>query len=387
MATATAQPAAKPAAGKQAAAQPPLRPFLVGTLDLETHTYQSSGTLGTGQVEQPTFNIKTNGFLCDLWLHVIATAAGNSAAVAFNEDYPLKAVATFQLADTGGQMILGPMTGWELAMFVKWGGFSFSDDVLDSQTYSAVTGTGATGGSFGFILHIPIQFISKLPMGPFPNTNSNTAFMIDFTIDTLAHIYSVAPTAAPTYVTRIYQDSYRQSAGKDAQGGVSSKTPVALGATLFLRRNTKELNAGGVDTEIDFPAGSYRALMFCLRDSTGSRAQGDADWMDPMAVFINNDVPYDRYKAQWLRRQERAFGYTAAVNTVNGRNNGLFTLPFNTDGELKAGGEDRYKYLSLSAADTVGYRGTIGGSGTHVMTNMFNYVRPPGGKIKALTPK
>jgi len=138
MATATAQPQAAPKKaenGKQAA--PMLRPFFPGTLDLETHTYVKTGTLTTQQIPLDTFNPKTNGFLADLWVEFTAVAAGNSATVAFNEDYPFRAMATFTLSDTGGQPILGPMTGWELMIFVKWGGFSFSDDPRDSQTYSA----------------------------------------------------------------------------------------------------------------------------------------------------------------------------------------------------------------------------------------------------------
>jgi hypothetical protein len=145
------------------------------------------------------------------------------------------------------------------------------------------------------------------------------------------------------------------------------------------------VTAGSVDIELSQQEGSYRALHFVLRDSNNSRVQGDADWPSPLQVYFNNDVPYDREKTYWIRRQERDFGYVATVNTANGRDYGVFTLPFNTDHELKAGSEDRYKYLSVSAADTLGWRGTVGGSGTHQLTTLYNFVRPPGGNIKGLT--
>jgi len=392
MATATAAPANQSAGGssssttkgKQAAA-PMLRPFFPGTLDLETHTYVKTGTLTTAQVPLDTFYPKTNGFLVDMWIEVTATAATNAATVAFNEDYPAKAIAVFQLSDTGGQPILGPMDGNELATFVKWGGFSFSDDMRQSQTYSAVTGAGADGGSFSFMLHIPIQFVRREPLGPLPNTNSNNAYALDITMSTLAQIYSVAPTNAPTYTVKVYQDSYRQSSGKDAQGNATVTTPPGLGAVLYLRRNTMDLSAGSVDEQISQQEGSYRCLHFVLRDSNGSRATGDTDWPDPVQIYLNNDVPYDRTKNYWIRRQERDFGYVAAAGSPGGRDLGTFTLPFITDHELKAGSEDRYKYLSVSAADTLGFRGVIGGTGTHVLTTMFDFVRPPGGNIKGLT--
>lgn len=386
MATATAQPQAAPANGKGGKAAPPvLRPFFPGTLDLETHTYVKTGTLDTQQTPLDTFYPKTNGYLADLHIEMTATAATNAATVAFNEDYPFRAISSFTFSDTGGQPILGPMTGWELMTFVKHGGFSFSDDPRDSQTYSATVGAGATAGSFSFILHVPVQFVRREPLGPLPNTNSNNAYAVDITVATLAQIYSVAPTNAPTYVVKIYQDSYRQSSGKDAQKNATVTTPPGLGAVLYLRRNTMDLSAGSVDEELSQQEGSYRALHFVLRDSNGSRAQGDADWPDPCQIYFNNDVPYDRTKNYWIRRMERDYGYTAAVNTAGGRDYGHFVLPFITDNGLKAGSEDRYKYLSVSAADTLGIRGTVGGSGTHVLTTMYDFVRPPGGNIRGLT--
>jgi hypothetical protein len=386
MATATAQPQAAPKQGNSKAAAPVLRPFFPGTLDLETHTYVKSGTLSTQPQPLDTYYPKTNGFLADLWVEMTATAAGNSASVAFHEDAPWRAMSSFTLSDTGGQPILGPMSGWELYIFVKWGGFSFSDDARESTTYSAVTGTGATGGSFSWILQVPCQFVRREPLGVLPNTNSNNAYAVDVTVNNIASIYTTAPTAAPTFTVRIHQDAYRQSSGKDAQQNPTVTTPPGLGAVLYLRRNTLEISSGQVDQELSQQEGSYRALHFVLRDSSSSRATGDADWPDPVQIYFNNDVPYDRHKSMWIRKQERDYGYTAAAGSAGGRDLGHFVLPFITDGQsLKAGSENRYKYLSVSAADTLGFRGTVGGAGIHKLTTMFQFVRPPGGNIKGLT--
>jgi len=203
-------------------------------------------------------------------------------------------------------------------------------------------------------------------------------------------MFSANPGTLPTITVSIYQDSYRQSSGKDAQGNATVTTPPGLGAVLYARRNILTFSAGAQDMQLSQQEGSYRALHFILKDSTGSRTQGDADWPSPAQVYFNNDVPYDRTKDFWIRRLERDFGYTktltAAANPVGGRDFGVFTLPFNTDGgSQQAGYEDRYKYLSVSAADTLGFRGVIGGAGTHSLTTLYNFVRPPGGNIKGLT--
>jgi hypothetical protein len=96
MATATAQPQAAPKKGGREGRHPvTLRPFFPGTLDLETHTYVKTGTLTTQQIPLDTYYPKTNGYLADLWVEMTVTAtAGNSAAVAFNEDFPERAMAT-----------------------------------------------------------------------------------------------------------------------------------------------------------------------------------------------------------------------------------------------------------------------------------------------------
>lgn len=385
MATATAAPAqTKNGEGKKQPVQ--LRPFFTGTLDLETHTYIETGTLTTSQLPLRTYYPKTNGFLADLWLEVTIAAdnATTPATVAFNEDFPFNAISNFILSDTSGQPIVGPMTGHDLYLFVKWGGFSYADDARDSQTYSKTTGTDTAGGSCTFLIHCPIQFVRREPLGPLPNTNSNQAYAVDITLATRSQMYSVEPTGDASYTVRVYQDAYRQSSGKDAQGNPTVTAPPGLSAVQYMRKSTMEVSAGSVDEQLAQQEGSYRTLGFVLRDSNGSRSQGDADWPNPLALQLNNDVPYDRTKNFWLRRQERDYGYVEAAEAAGGRDEGVFVLPFITDNGLKAGAEDRYKYLSISAADTLTFRGTVGGSGTHTLTTLHNFVRPPGGQIKNL---
>lgn len=381
MTTATAE---KPASKKDAPVQ--LRPFFPGTLDLETHTAVYTNTLSTSQQPLATFAPKTNGFLADLWIDLTASGGVGAGTLQTVNDGIFGYIASITLSDTGGQPILGPMTGHEFAMVVKWGGFSFSDDPRNSETFSEVT----TAGNGSFVLQIPIQFVKSQPLGVLPNTNSNNAYALDVVLAASSAVFSTPPvTTQPTLVTTVWQDSYRQSAGKDAQGNATVLTPPGLGSVLYLRRNILTTTAGSVDLQLQQQEGSYRALHFILKDSTGSRTQGDSDWPSFTQIPFNNDVPYDRSKRKWIRELERSYGYTktltAAVNPVGGRDFGVFTLPWMTDGNAQAGYEARYKYLSVSAADTLGFRGTIGGSGTHTLTCLYNFVRPPGGNIKGLT--
>lgn len=381
-------PAAAPAQPKSASKAAPvaLRPFFPGTLDLETHTFTATNTLSTSAVPLPTFYPKTNGFLADLWIRLTATGGATAGTLQTVNDGILGYLGAITLSDTGGQPILGPMTGEEFAMFVKWGGFSFSDDPRNSETFSEVS----TVGNGNVTLHIPVQFVRREPLGPLPNTNSNNAYALDITQAPASAVFSANPGTLPSITISVYQDSYRQSAGKDAQGNPTVTTPPGLGAVLYARRNIITTTSGSQDLQLSQQEGSYRALHLIMKDSAGSRSVGDTDWPSPTQIYFNNDVPYDRTKDYWIRRLERDYNYTktltAGVNPVGGRDLGVFTLNWLTDGgSPQAGYEDRYKYLSVSAADTLGFRGTIGGSGTHTITCLYNFVRPPGGNIKGLT--
>jgi hypothetical protein len=384
----TTQKAAATPTGKGKAAPVQLRPFFTGTLDLETHTYKQTGTISANPQTMPTYNVRTNGWLDNLWVSLVVTTASNAATTAYQEDAPANAISSITFSDSGGQPIIGPMSGWELAEFVKMGGFSYSDDYKQSQTYSATTGSGGTGGSFQFVIQIPITFVRREPLGPLPNTNNNTAFTVDITLNSTGNIYSTAPTNPGTFSLEIWQDAYRQSAGKDAQKNPTVTDVPGKGATLYLLRSTVQgLLPGSPNFEISKQTGSYRALGFVLRDSTPTRSQGEADWFDPLRVHLNNDVPYDRTKRHWVRKLERQYGYVNSNETAGGRSNGSYWLPFMDDGGFKVGNENRYRYWNISAADTIALDGTLNGSGSHSLTLMYNFVAPPGGNIKALTNK
>lgn len=387
--TPTAATATKAASTGKNAAPVALRPFFTGSLDLETHTYRTSGNISGNATPIPTYSVRTNGWLDSLWISLTVTTASNAASTAFVEDGPVAAISSITFSDSGGQPIIGPMSGWELAEFVKMGGFSTADDYKASQTYSATTGTGGTGGSFSFVLQLPITFVRREPLGALPNTNNNTAFTVDITLAPTASIYTTAPTTAGAYALEIWQDAFRQSAGKDSQQNPTVTDVPGKGATLYLLRNTLDgLAPGNVNTELAKQTGSYRALGFVLRDSSQSRATGESDWFDPCRIHLNNDTPYDRSKRQWVRKMERQYEYLNANETAGGRSNGSFWLPFIDDGgSMRVGSEARYKYWNISAADTLSIDGTLNGSGAHRLITMFNFVAPPGGNVKALTNK
>lgn len=370
----------------QAAAPVALRPFLCGTQDIESHTYDKTKTLTTGTQTMDTFYVSTDGFLSDLYVIVEGTTAGNSAAVAYHSDAPWNVIQSISFNDTTNKPIRGPFTGFDLKEFIKWGGFSFVDDpAQDPANYSATTGTGATGGSFSFILQIPLQFVAREALGALPNTSNQTVYSLDITLNSISQVYSTAPTNPASVRVRVQQRGYRESAGVDIQGNRTQETPPALGAVSYMRKFSDDISAGAQNFRLSPWEGMTRNLIFILRDSAGSRAVGETAFPDPLRLHYDNNIPFDRIKAYWKHLMVRQFGYTAAIDTPGGRDSGVYVLPFNTDWGLKPGQEGRYDYLPVSAGTSLRFDGVIGGSGSHKLETLVEYVNPPGGVVKALT--
>lgn len=366
------------------AAAPALRPFLTGTQDIEVHTYDESKTMLTSTQTMKTFYVNTDGFLGDLWIDLTVTTAGNSAAVAFNQDAPWNIIQSIAFNDTTNKPIHGPYSGYQLKNFIKYGGFGFVDDPQqDVANYSAVTGSGATGGSISFVLQLPLQFVAREALGALPNTSNQTVYSVDLTLNSSTAVYSTAPTTLGTVRVRIQQDGYRESAGEDIQGNPTQKTPPALGAVMYSRLFNDDISAGAQNFRLSPWEGLTRLLNWTLRDSTGARVE--ADWPDPLRVHYDNNIPYDRLRDIWRHKIIKYYGYINAIDTAGGRDSGVYPLPFNRDWGLKVGQEGRYDYMPVSAGTTVRYDGSIGGSGLHKLETLVNYINPPGGVVKSLT--
>ena len=388
MTTAVAPPA-KAAAPAKAGAQPAAtaaRPFLTGTQVVETHTYDKTKALTVGTQTMDTFYVSTDGFLTDLFILVEATSAANAATVAFAADAPWNMIQSITFNDTTNKPIVGPFTGFDLKTFLKYGGFAFVDDPQqDVANYTAVAGAGGTGGSASFVLRIPLQFVAREALGALPNTSNQTVYSVDITLNASGQVYTTPPTTLPSVRVRIQQDGYRESAGQDIQGNPTNTTPPALGAVQYMRKFSDDISAGAQNFRLSPWEGMTRALHFTFRDSAGSRVQGEADWPDPLRLHYDNNLPIDRLKAIWRHKIITQFGYVAAIDTAGGRDSGVYTLPFNRDWGLKPGQEGRYQYMGVSAGTSLRWDGVVGGSGSHKLETLVNYVNPPGGQVKALT--
>lgn len=385
MAMATAAPTKT---GKQQQAQQAQaaarRPFITGTRVIDKQTYDQTRTLTTSTQRLPTYELDTDGFTAGLYLLVNIVTAGNSAAVTFAADGPYNAIDTITFSDTSNNPILGPMGGHDLYVAVKYGGYSFVDDQRNSPVYTATTGAGATGGSATFVLLVPVEIVHRDALGALLNKSASAVFKLDITLAANATIYGTPPTAAGSMRVRVQQFGWMDPNATDLKGNPVAQNPPALNSVQYWDKQTYTLNAGAIAQRLQTFDGMVRNIIFELRDNTGSRAQGDSDFPDPFLLQYETATPIQRVKAIWQHMIAQHFGYTAAAEAVNGRDNGTYPETYCRDFGLKPGAESRLGYLPVSAATALRVQGTIGGSGSHTLTCLINYVVPAGGDVKAI---
>lgn len=375
-------------AGKQQQAQQAQaaarRPFITGSRVIDKQTYDQTRTMTASTQRLPTYELDTDGYTAGMYVLINCTTAANAAAVTFAADGPFNVVDTITFSDTSNNPILGPMGGHDLYIAVKYGGYSFVDDQRSSPIFSATTGAGATGGSFTIVLLVPIEIVHRDALGSLLNKSASAVFKLDITLAANATVYGTPPTNPGSTRVRIQQYGWMDPNATDLKGNPTAQNPPALNSVQYWDKQTYTLNAGAVAQRLQTFDGMVRNIIFELRDNAGSRSVGDTDFPDPFLLQYETATPIQRVKDIWRHMIGQHFGYTAAAEAANGRDNGTYPEPYTRDFGLKPGAESRLGYMAVSAATALRVQGTIGGAGSHTLTCLINYVVPAGGDVKAI---
>lgn len=363
-----------------------LRPFRIGVQSTDEHTYDETATTIATIQDLPTYSLNSSGFLTDIYVWVVGTTAGNAAAVTFASRGPFNALASIEFDDVNNKPVVGPFDGWELSQIDKLGGYLFSDDPKSSPTYVATTGAGATGGSFEFILRIPIQLVPRDALGSLPNKSNTSTYKVKTRLNATANIYGVAPTNAPSVRVRMQPVSWWEPDDADLKGRPYDQQPPAVTSTQYWVRNDYPINPGAVSPSLDAVGFPIRNLIFLIEDAAGSRTVGETDFPDPFMLQVEANILMDRFKRVWQHRIAQAYGYTGATfDAAESHDNGVYVEPFCGDFTHKPGWETRYGYLETASGTRVQVKGTLGGAGTHQLRVYTNYVAPASGDEFALT--
>lgn len=387
MATPTEAPAKAQAKGKQQQVVA-ARPFVTGTRTLESEVYTQTVTQTTGTQSLTPYEFQVDGYLSGALVRVTATTSGNSANTAFNADGPFIVIQSISLEDISGKQVLGPITGWDLYVLNRFGGFVYQADVKANGTYTVTTGTGGTGGSYRFVLRVPIQVRRRDGMGSLPNRNASATFKLKITINTQASVYSTAPTAAASINVQVQQHGWATSDNRDYKGNSVSPQPNGLGSLMYTDKETIQLSAGAFNQRMGTFGGLVRLIAFELRDSNSSRAQGESDWPTLFEIEIDKVKCFSRSPVTWENLMSEDYGLNAsaeATTTANTKPDGVYVLHWLDDFGLAPGAENGFRYQPVTPSTAIQLIGTIGGSGAHTLSVLKNYLSPVGDDPRQLT--
>jgi len=381
----TAPVATKPAGnGKKEPMQ--LRPFRIGVQNTDEHVYDNTTSTGAAVVDLPTYSLNASGYLTDIYIWSVGTTAGNAAAVTFAGRGPFNAYQSIEFDDVNNKPVVGPFDGWEYSQIDKLGGYAFSDDPKSSPTFVATTGAGATGGSFEFVLRVPIQLVPRDTLGSLPNKSNTSTFKLRLRLNNTASIYGVSPTNPPSVRTRIQPCSWWEPDTADLKGRMYQKQPPAVTTTQYWVRNDYVINPGAISPSLDAVGFPIRNIIFGLEDGAGSRTVGETDFPDPFQLQVEANILIDRYKRVWQHRIGQAYGYVGATfDAAEAHDNGMYVEPYCNDFVHKPGWETRYGYLETASGTRLQVKGTLGGAGAHTLRVWTNYVAPANGDTFALT--
>jgi hypothetical protein len=387
--TASEAPARGQAKGGKGAAQVvAARPFVTGTRTLESEVYQTNVTLSASTQVLTPYEFQVDGYLAGALIRVTGTTAGNSAATAFQADGPFSVLQSVIVEDIGGKQIMGPLSGWQLYVLNRFGGFVYNSDARANGIYTVTTGAGATGGSFRFILRVPIQVRRRDGLGSLPNRNASATYKLKCTINTSATVYSTAPTAAPTVNVQIQQHGWATSDNRDYKGNAVSPTPNGIGSLLYTDVETIQLSSGSFNQRMSTFGGLLRLLVFELRDATGSRAQGEADFPSLFEMEIDKVKCFSRSPVTWEHLMSEDYGLTSAAESATATNvkpDGVFAIHWLDDFGLMPGAENGFRYQPVTPSTAIQLIGTIGGSGAHTLSITKNYLSPVNDDPRQLT--
>jgi len=352
-----------------------LKPFRQGTQP----TTRSTGgiftiTPGAATVPIQTFQVPPSNLLRQIVIEVTGTAAGNAANVAFNADMPVGILSTVNFALSNGTSIVGGsnFSSYSLMVALKYFGLSGNGDPRSSAVLSTTTGAVGAGGSFNVVFRIPVEVVARTGLGSLPNTSTQTPFTLDLSVDTLANIYSTAPTTAPTVKIIISVNGYWN-------GGNAAYAPVPqqFGTTDYINAATMQSLSGQTQTALPNVGLGYpiRNIAFINRTaSSGARSWTNVTFPFQMTYRGQNWKQYDSLNL-WQDEMSRLYKLNGSADTGTGLDTGVFNTTTVQDFVFEPGNE-LGAYLNTQVGDELELLCSF--AATCNLTEIVNFLAVPG---------
>ena len=336
-----------------------------------------SRQLTTSDQDLGVFDIPAYGYVRRIVILVTASGGtGGSPAVTATEDAPWTTLKNIQLTEPNGAVLSQFNSGYDMYLANKWGGYRYpgGSDPKASPTYSAI---GATFASYSYMAYIPVELNLRDGLGSLPNQNAAATFKLRLTLSAVGGIVSgTLPSTLPTVRVRVYTEAWDQPEAQTA-GATNQITPPAMNTTQFWTPQVYTVNAGQNTIRLTRVGNYIRNLFFVLRRAGTSRVNGQADWPDPMYLYLDTR-PLDIVEVNnWRNTMYERTGFGGAVGTTvpaqdspQGQDNGVFVYDFTHEFGGYLGMENRDLWLPTLGSTRLEIQGNFANAGTlTVLTN------------------
>jgi hypothetical protein len=355
-------------------------PFIrASQLHREGAFFDKTVTLTANSADLGSITVPAYGYLRNIVIQV--EASGGAGAATFAEDGPFTALQNIYLSEPNGATIAQFSSGYNLFLANKYGGYvpaPYAD-----PRYSTAFTANTTGGNFSYILRVPVELNPRDGLGSLPNQNAASSYTLRLTLAGNGTIYSSVPaTTQPNVRVRLYLEAWDQPE-VSTNGIANQTTPPAMNTTQFWSEQIFPVNSGQQTIRLTRMGNYIRNLVFVYRRSAGTRANGEADWPDPLTLYWDTR-PLDLVaKLQWRNQVHERYGYgyntestaggstTAGVADTPGQyDNGVFPYDFCHEFDGNVGYENRDLWLPTLSSTRWELQGNFANAGTlTVLTN------------------
>lgn len=317
---------------------------------------------GAGAVQLGPYDVPAFGYARYLYLRV-ECSAGSLGAGALQEDYPFVLWDEITFLDINGAPIIGPVTGYDLYLINRWGGYTWSSDPTADPDY-----VGTINATYS--LMVPLEITAFDGYGSLGNMNAAANYKVRFTLSASTTAFTTAPTTPPTVRLRAYLDAWQQPAATDINGQPNEQTPPGHGSMQFWSVSTAVIAAGDQTVRLQRVGNLIRNIIAVFRDDAVPSLRSTTEYPDPLTETWDARQVFQESRAFRRWKMRKAFGL--APDT------GVFVYFYTDDQDGHAGDENRHLWLPTVQATRLELKGTFGGGGT--LRILTNDVAPVGGR-------
>lgn len=335
-------------------------------------------TLTTSSQQLGPDDVPAYGYLRHIAMLVTATTSGNSATTAFTADGPWSALFEVALTDVNGAPLVGPVSGYDLYLINKYGGYAFMTDPRQAPDFTATTGSGATGGSFQFLLRIPVEISAGDGLGALANQNAAATYKLRYTLAQSSDIYSTAPTTLPGVRVRTWLEAWTQPAATDLRGNPQAVLPPSHGTTQYWSRFVATISAGQQTIRFPRVGNLLRTAVVVVRNAAAPSGRTAGLLPDPTQLIWDGRILTNRGERLWAHYIAEEYDLAGTIDAANGLDTGVYVYSWAwADSDGHPGWERHRSYIPTTQSTRFEITGSFGAGSTTVEI-LTNDVAPAG---------